>query len=47
LKWLKEHNTHPFTRSELHISNLDYDEMLKTEIDLFVATTLEASVNRP
>lgn len=47
LEWLKEHNTHPFTRSELHISNLEYDEMLKTEIDLFVAKTLEASVNRP
>lgn len=47
LEWLKEHNTHPFTRSELHISNLEYDEMLKAEIDLFVAKTLEASVNRP
>jgi hypothetical protein len=47
LEWLKEHNTHPFTRSELHISNLEYDEILKAEIDLFVAKTLEASVNRP
>ncbi|MDF1827963.1 MAG: hypothetical protein P1U39_06750 [Legionellaceae bacterium] len=46
LEWLKEHNTHPFTRSELHISNLEYDERLKAEIDLFVAQTLEGSINR-
>jgi|TARA_R110002126_G_scaffold272886_1_gene417107 hypothetical protein len=43
LKWLGESETHPFNRSELHRSDLEYDEKLKVEIDQFVTDTIDAS----
>ncbi|MDF1684158.1 MAG: hypothetical protein P1U36_05830 [Legionellaceae bacterium] len=43
LTWLGESKTHPFNRSELHRSDLEYDEALKVEIDQFVTATIEAS----
>lgn len=43
LKWLGESETHPFNRSELQRSDLEYDEKLKVEIDQFVTATIDGS----